>query len=390
MRHRRRPLTFLALVLLCAAFHPASGFAAPRDDGYVSGYAAAVLERDFRLAAPSLRVEGGVISIDAADLGEADRAAVVSALERIRGATRVMVVDPIELKGNPGRVPPSPPSPVATGAAPAVTAPDAGSAPPVTQAPRYVSGLFPGGQLFDPLIADPRWPHFGASYQRYLNDRQLTDVAAVSFGETFTVFRDATPAGWWEVGVQAGVFALFNLDAPSKDLINADYFVAGLLGYRYDAFSALTRVFHQSSHLGDEFLLANRVQRVNLSYEGIDLKLSYDLFGDVLRVYAGGGYLFDRDPSSLKPWAVQSGLEFRSPWPRQVTLVRPIAAIDVQNREQNDWHPDISVRAGVEFQGVLATRKAQLLLEYFTGYSPNGQFYQDKIEYIGLGLHLHF
>jgi hypothetical protein len=166
--------------------------------------------------------------------------------------------------------------------------------------------------------------------------------------------------------------------------------VAGLLGYRYDAFSALTRVFHQSSHLGDEFLLANRVQRVNLSYEGIDLKLSYDLFGDVLRLYTGGGYLFDRDPSSLKPWAVQSGLEFRSPWPRQVSLVRPIAAVDVQNRQQNDWHADLSVRAGVEFQGVLATRKAQLLLEYFTGYSPNGQFYQDKIEYIGLGLHLHF
>jgi hypothetical protein len=369
----QRRLTVLVFVLLVAGFlHAAKAVAAPRDDGYVSGYAAAMLERDFRLPAPSLRVQDGVISIDATDLGDADRAAVVSALSRIRGAQRVVVVD-------------APPV-----GQPATTSEVPAPATPVPGRPPLQPGLFPGGHLFDPLIADPRWPHFGASYQRYLDDKRLKNVAAVSFGETFTIYRDDTALGWWELGVQAGVFSLFDLDAESKDLINADYFVAGLLGYRYDRFSALTRVFHQSSHLGDEFLLANRIQRINLSYEGVDLKLSYELFGDVLRAYGGGGYLFHRDPSDLKPGFVQWGLEFRSPWPRDLQLVRPIAAVDVQNREQNDWHTDISVRAGVEFKGVLATRKAQLLLEYFSGYSPNGQFYQDKIDYLGVGLHLHF
>ncbi len=28
-------------------------------------------------------------------------------------------------------------------------------------------------------------------------------------------------------------------------------------------------------------------------------------------------------------------------------------------------------------------------MEYFNGYSPNGQFYREKIEYIGLGIHLY-
>jgi hypothetical protein len=372
----QRRLTVLVFVLLAGSLHAAMASAAPRDDGYVSGYAAAMLERDFRLPAPSLRVHDGVISIEATDLGDTDRAAVVSALSRIRGAQRVVVVD----------APPADQPATTSGAPATVTA----TTTPSQDRPPLLPGLFPGGHLFDPLIADPRWPHFGASYQRYIDDKRLKNVGAVSFGETFTIYRDDTPLGWWELGVQAGVFSIFNLDAESKDLINADYFVAGLLGYRYDRFSALTRVFHQSSHLGDEFLLANRVQRVNLSYEGVDLKLSYELFGDVLRPYAGGGYLFHRDPSDLKPGFVQWGLEFRSPWPRDVQLFRPIAAVDVQNRQQNDWHTDISVRAGVEFKGVLATRKAQLLLEYFSGYSPNGQFYQDKIDYLGLGLHLHF
>jgi len=30
------------------------------------------------------------------------------------------------------------------------------------------------------------------------------------------------------------------------------------------------------------------------------------------------------------------------------------------------------------------------LLEYFRGHSPNGQFYREKIDYLGLGMHFHF
>ena len=213
----------------------------------------------------------------------------------------------------------------------------------------------------------------------------------MSFGETFTLYRERLGRGWWEVGVQAGVFAVFDLAADSKDLINADYVVGVTGGYRYGDFSALARLFHQSSHLGDEFLIDNRVRnRVNLSYESVDLRLSYELFDDAFRVYGGGGYLFDQEPSSLKPWSAQWGLEFRSPWPGPDSSWRPVAAVDMQNREENSWRVDISARAGIQFEGVLASRNLQILLEYFRGHSPNGQFYKDEIEYLGLGAHFHF
>ena len=64
--------------------------------------------------------------------------------------------------------------------------------------------------------------------------------------------------------------------------------------------------------------------------------------------------------------------------------------MDVQQREENDWSTDVSVRAGIQIDGVLATRKLQLLFEYFLGRSPNGQFFKDKIEYVGFGTHFHF
>jgi hypothetical protein len=353
--------------------------ATPVADGYIEGYATAILERELRGAAPSLRVQDGVIAVSAADLAALDRGRIVAALGRIRGVTRV---DVLESAAPPPVTAPAPPASIAV----------ASSAPATS--PRILkelaTGFLPGGELlFKPLIADPRWPHFSASYQRYLGDKQLKDVAATSFGETFAFYRGRAGAGWWELGLQAGVFALFDLNAPSADLINADYFVAVPVSYRYDEFSAMFRLFHQSSHLGDEFLLRSRVNRVNLSYEGIDGKLSYEL-GDVWRAYGGAGYLFHRDPTSLKPWSVQYGLEFRSPWPSPEARWRPIAAADVQNREMNDWHADFSLRAGIQLDGVLVTRNLQLLLEYFRGHSPNGQFYRQKIDYLGLGVHFHF
>jgi hypothetical protein len=352
----------VALVGLLALAAPAG--AAPPPDAWLEGYAAAVLERDLGLTVPSLRARGGVLTLSAGDVPADDRARVVATLGAIRGVTAVEIVE-----------------------APPAVAPARPSGLRVAVAEH--TGLLPGGTLFRPLIADPRWPHFAASYQSYLRDRQLDNVAAVSFGETITLFRDRAGAAWWEVGIQAGVFAVFDLDAASMDLVNADYLLALPLSGRYGGWSAMLRLFHQSSHLGDEFLLRTRPERINLSYESVDLKVSYEI-DDVLRLYGGGGYLFHQEPSSLDPWSIQYGAEFISPWPGRESRWRPIAALDLQNREENAWSLDVSLRAGIQLDSVLASRNLQILLEYFKGRSPNGQFHKDKIEYLGLGAHFHF
>jgi hypothetical protein len=197
--------------------------------------------------------------------------------------------------------------------------------------------------------------------------------------------------GQWEAGVQGGVFSTFDLDSASFDLINTDFFVAGFIGYRFGDFSALGRLFHQSSHLGDELLLrASRPTRINLSYEGLDAKLSYDLpFG--FRVYGGGGYLFDVDPPDLGRGLAQAGVEFRSPWTLWQGWLRPVAGVDLQWRAENNWNTDLSVRAGLQFENVsLLSRNLQLLAEYYKGHSFDGQFFTESVEYLGLGLHFNF
>src|SRR5262245_29399798 len=95
------------------------------------------------------------------------------------------------------------------------------------------TGIMPGGDLFGPLIADPRWPHFSIGYQYYINDPTFKDIAAVSFGETFTVYRFRLGSGLMEFGFQGGVFAIFDLDASPFDLINAAYIAAVTTPYRF-------------------------------------------------------------------------------------------------------------------------------------------------------------
>jgi hypothetical protein len=72
--------------------------------------------------------------------------------------------------------------------------------------------------------------------------------------------------------------------------------------------------------------------------------------------------------------------------------LRPVAAVDLQYHEENDWDANVSVRAGFQFENPdFISRKLQILLEYYDGSSPNGQFYaRDNVEYIGLGFHFFY
>ena len=53
-----------------------------------------------------------------------------------------------------------------------------------------------------------------------------------------------------------------------------------------------------------------------------------------------------------------------------------ILAADIKHPEETDWEPDISLRGGLQIEDPHdPDRRFQVLLEYFTGRSPTGQFY---------------
>jgi hypothetical protein len=319
--------------------------------------------------------------LHAEDLSGVEQDQLVAALAKIHGVTRVELRERQQLLATAQGVGGAQPSPPFRQRDRAIE----------TEAVATEPTFLPGGYLFDQLSADPRWPHFSVAYRYSMNDKEFRNTGSANFGETFSLYRTRAPfGGLWEVGLQGGVFALFDLAARSHDLVNADYFGGIFASYRYERFSTMLRLFHQSSHLGDEFVLRHRANRINLSYEQVDLKFSYN-FGRAMRLYGGSGYLFDQEPSGLDPWVTQYGVEVISPRRFAGESITPIFAGDFKNEEENNWSTNLSLRAGVQFENWrLAQRRLQFLVEYYHGYSPNGQFYRRKIETIGLGVHLRF
>jgi hypothetical protein len=258
--------------------------------------------------------------------------------------------------------------------------------------------LAPTG-TFDPLLADPRWPHFFATYDRYTGHAQNDqrgqtnrDAGNVGFGESLSLFQwspDASSTA--EIGIQAGVFSDFDLDQNRVDLINTSYLVGPIFAYRRGDFSALLRIYHQSSHYGDNYLLNNPgAHYFELSYEQPNLILSYDLFHKMVRVYGGGGYLIDTAPANLRPGIVEYGVEYYGHPLFDNSSTIPVAAVDFQNHQANDWGTDISARLGLQFQNPSTFgRRLDLMLEYYDGHSPNGQFFLERIQQFGIGLHFY-
>lgn len=375
---RKQTIVCLLLLTLCSFSFTLADAAIP-NDSYITGYATALLEHEFHVPSASLQVQSGVIRVNAADLTGVNQEQLIKSLSAIPGVVQLELLKQGQvLSSSPGNQP-------------SLSTPQHRELAVEAKTTSAEPAFLPQGYLFDQLSADPRWPHFSVAYQYYISDKELRSTGVANFGETFALYRNRVPfGGLWEVGLQGGVFSFFDLTKDSKDLINADYMGGIFTSYRYNDFSMILRVFHQSSHLGDEFLLRNRVQRINLSYEQVEGKVSYTFFR-ALRLYGGGGYLFDQDPSNLDPWRVQYGIEFASPWRLANGAITPILAGDFQNEEENNWSTNISLRGGVQFENwKLGLRRLQLLIEYFHGHSPNGQFYTRKIETIGLGAHLRF
>ena len=342
------------------------------DDAYIAGYAGAVLEHEFNVPGAILQVQNGVVIVTADSLGNVDKKKVIATLEKIPGVVRADIQEGATL-------PPVPPDPVQ----PAVQ----------KELPKPESKFLPRGLLVAPFHADPRWPHFSIASRHVLYGPEPSHTGSANFGETFALYRNAAPfAGQWEVALQAGVFSIFNMNAGSTDLINADYTVGVLSSYRTGPLSGFIRLHHQSSHLGDEFILNSQtpVNRVNLSYEDVDLKISYELTS-WFRIYGGGGVIFHAEPENLQGGTGEGGAELTSPWTLWDGKVRPVAYTDFQAKEGNNWKVGSSVMTGLQFENALiGDRKVQVLAEYFAGPSPNGQFYTQNTEWYGIGVHLYF
>lgn len=255
----------------------------------------------------------------------------------------------------------------------------------------------PEGDVFCPLLADPK---AGSSHLSYVRGRSSspfgTDLASLAVADRFGLLRwgGPHPGEGLQISLAGGISAQFDMNTPAYDLINADYTIGLPITYRRGPGSWRVRLYHQSSHLGDEFPLRSRVARERFRFQSGEAIFSSD--AGPLRVYAGGEIMFASTPRSVDTKVLHAGIELRQ---RDSALhlgslagARLVAAVDAKATEDLDWHVATSARAGLEISrgdpdARHAGRRWSILGQYYDGPSPYGQFFRDNVTYYGVGIH---
>jgi hypothetical protein len=237
---------------------------------------------------------------------------------------------------------------------------------------------------FAPLLASPREPAYFAAYLWGRSARLGSHLGAVGLGQTIGLIRVRN----WDVAIAAGVFSQFRMESATNDLINTDYVVGIPVTYRGGGVATRFRLYHQSSHLGDEYLLRTGTRRTDLTFEAAELLISHE--AAPWRVYGGGEYAFAHSPSDLKPGVLRAGIEYRAAH----ALVRLgrfvtghlVAGLDVVSVETRRWQAGVSAVTGLELETLTSGWSWSLLLKAYTGPTPYGQFYGDQLSSLGIGI----
>lgn len=242
--------------------------------------------------------------------------------------------------------------------------------------------------LFQPIIADPRQVQYSAAYRA--GDQAISpSVIAVSFGDEIPIYRWCNVLPWegdLQIGLEGGVWAVFNMDSPTNDLVNADYYCGIPVTFAFEKWSFRTRLYHISGHLGDEYLIENPdTVRTNPSIEALDLYVSYQLNSQI-RLYGGIGDYFISDPSfRQRPLYFIYGTEVKFVLYEDICrnlIWKPFLAIFLQNKEMNDWRIDQTYAAGIELGQIDGWgRKIRLMIEWHDGFSQEGQLQRIATSY---------
>ncbi len=251
--------------------------------------------------------------------------------------------------------------------------------------------------LFRPTIANPRQVIYSIGYRG--NDKVAGRKAIpISLGDDFPIYRwlDVLWHGDLQLGVEAGIWAVFDIDPrPNVDngtaLFNTDYYLGIPITYALNKWAWRLRVYHISSHLGDEYLVNHpEVVRLNPSFEALDLFLSFQA-NDFLRVYGGIGWIIHSDNSfHMKHAYFEYGGEVSFLGSRSLyhkLYGNFFLATYWKHWQLHHYEIDGTYLLGYEWsklQGI--GRKIRLFFEYHHGFSWEGQFMRERTNYWGFRL----
>jgi hypothetical protein len=182
------------------------------------------------------------------------------------------------------------------------------------------------------------------------------------------------------LGVGAEVYGRFNLTDPKSALISNDWTVGINVKGDLGRWRPALEVFHESSHMGDEYLDHFRAYRLDFSRELATGWLGF-LAGPF--TFTGGVTRVLRGQLSVTPWAAALAVDYRSKTRRLLgTPLAAVAGVYSDSWEDADWSVSTSVRVGFVLPAA-SRREFGLGFIAHWGRSTQRQFHGAGSEYYG-------
>jgi hypothetical protein len=248
--------------------------------------------------------------------------------------------------------------------------------------------LFPAVKSFELPEASPR--AYGLVARALSTRRGESRFGAeregeVVLGENFPLVALKRGPRSIVLGLGSQAYGRFSLDDSKSALISLDW-VTGLNTTALLGPWALTlQLYHESSHLGDEYADRFGVGRLDWSREVVAGWASYGS-GD-WRITGGASYVLD-DGLSLPRTGAALGIDFRGNRQRaRVSTVEPVIGLYTEATSATRWRFSHSAKLGVAFAGQGAPRLGLALIAH-DGLSTQRQFFREESQYIGLELRI--
>lgn len=297
---------------------------------------------------------------------------------------------------------------------------------------------FDDRRYYEPLIAGVREPHLSALFLaagepiefQVSNDdpRMIWDIDVggelpIVGWEQKDSLRGRVPKGAFAVGLWIPIdfHMIEDLSDASGPIVNNDYRFGGMLKAQYGLASnrwlaARLHFGHESTHLGDEFSIVGQRQfpatfeRINVSWEYLDLGILYEAFDDARAYSIRGGVTanvkdsyYATDPGSITesprgpvtpstnridPYV---GVDLR--WEEIIGAWDIYASSELRWRTIYDYHkpsPDMREDRQASVNIILGSKingenKASPFVRFYHGVNPHGQFRNQK-DYTELGI----
>ena len=207
-------------------------------------------------------------------------------------------------------------------------------------------------------------------------------------GETFSFIalrRGNVPI---TLGFGVEVYARFSLDDPKSSLISTDWVVGIDVGVDFGRWRTTLRVYHESSHLGDEYVQRFDVSRLDWTREVLEGWIRYST-GPWSFIGSGSWVLID-ELDLERPGAMLAVDYHGGRFGLLGERVQPVAGVHFESMAATDWRINTSARLGIVFGGASGKPSFGLSLIAHEGLSTQRQFFRSENGYLGMEIRFDF